>query len=329
MVMEEVSVVIVTYRRHTELKKCIQSVLKQTLAVKEIVVVNNAPNDESLVSFLQDIEFSELLKVLVNKENSLTSGRNLGVKNCSGSFVLLVDDDVELSPNYVVECLEYMNQNPSAKGVQGHFSPARRSRLRNLISAAYLDFTVSRNRCRVKKSISASYPLKPEGVVPCQWLSGSNQFYRAEVLKVIAWDEKLKRYSEGEDLDHSFRVWRQFKGGLYLLPTALVYHHESEVGRTGGYELVLMHVGYTYYLSHKLFPTSIRARLSYLLNNLGNILMVCSRAVRRHKQVQGNAELWSLLRAYKYLFGIRKNLRVGNLLELNTQLTRLATFTEV
>jgi len=74
------------------LKKTIPSILKQSYVNKEVLVIDNGSTDNS-IEFLSSFQ---QIKIIKNKENlGASKARNILVKNASGEYILMIDNDIE------------------------------------------------------------------------------------------------------------------------------------------------------------------------------------------------------------------------------------------
>lgn len=313
---ESVSAIVVTFQRPMALAECLTSLVSQTHPPDEILVIDNAGGMDPLTMQVCARAWGIPVRHLPNPQNSLTVARNMGVTLAGGDYVLMVDDDVKLASDYVELLYATMQSDPRVVGLQGHISQGARSRLRETIHRTFRLYHLQPNRCGVLRSISTTYPAAPHSPVMCEWLSGSNQFYRRDVLTQVPWDEQMIMYSDGEDLDHSYRVSRACAGELRLIPTATVTHDESSEGRLPAPSFILMREAYGYYLSHKLFPKSWQARLVFAWSRLGIALITIGRALR----LRSLAECRSLAAAFQHVLSCRTELRAGDLSGTNRRL---------
>ena len=87
-----VSVVIPTYNRVAYLGRAINSVLKQSYPVNEIIVIDNGSTDQTL-SFIKK-KFTRI-RVITEKKRGVSFARNLGIKNCKYNWIAFLDSDDE------------------------------------------------------------------------------------------------------------------------------------------------------------------------------------------------------------------------------------------
>ena len=74
------SCVIVSYNRTKYLNLLLSDISKQKMLPNEVIIVNNG--NEIIID-----NFNLPVKIIKNTKNSLTSGRNLGLKNVKNKYV--------------------------------------------------------------------------------------------------------------------------------------------------------------------------------------------------------------------------------------------------
>jgi len=319
----KVSVVIPTYHRPRDLSVGLDSILTQRLTPLEIIVVDNG-SDTATETLLRQREkdFADqgiALRYVRNDRNSLTAARNLASRLSSGDIVLFLDDDVILEADYFREILRVYETNPNALGVQGYIVPEQSRRVHDFLHRLFFWYHLERNGCRVLPSISATYPLMLDKVIPCQLLSGANHSYRRHVLEEFQYDERLIKYSDGEDLEHSYRVFRRYPGSLFITPFARLVHNTSMQGRALGREIVYMREVYGLYLFFKLFDPTLKNKLIYFWSRVGRLAFTLARAVVK-RPPGAFAELRHLVGAYYICFRRAEEIKRGELEFFNSTL---------
>ena len=99
-----VSVIIPTTRRHDLVQRAIRSVIGQTIANFEIIVVVDGPNPETEAALAAISD--ERLRVLVNQRScGPGSARNRGAASASGAWLAFLDDDDEFLPDMLERML--------------------------------------------------------------------------------------------------------------------------------------------------------------------------------------------------------------------------------
>jgi GT2 family glycosyltransferase len=96
---ERVSVTIVTFNSGRFIKRCLESVLAQRYANKEIIVIDNASTDGT-VDILE--QFEDRCRIVYNDENiGFAAAQNQAIHAGSGAWVLTLNPDVLLLPNFI------------------------------------------------------------------------------------------------------------------------------------------------------------------------------------------------------------------------------------
>lgn len=91
-----VSIIILVQDRYDLVKRCIDSILKYTKTDFELVLILQAVKNLELLDYIQNLPCKK--KVIYNEvNNGVTPGRNQGIQNSSGDYLLFLDDDAWVS----------------------------------------------------------------------------------------------------------------------------------------------------------------------------------------------------------------------------------------
>ena len=94
-----ISIVIPVFNAEKYIRKCINSILCQTLVDFELICVNDVSTDNSL-SILEEYAAKDpRIKVINNKENLIGGSYNVGIKAAVSEYVAVVDNDDWLEPD--------------------------------------------------------------------------------------------------------------------------------------------------------------------------------------------------------------------------------------
>src|SRR5262245_9487013 len=108
----EVSVVIPTYNRAGFLKTAITSALAQTLQNFEIIVVDDASQDDT-EKILRQFQDSRIRLIRHKTNQGVAAARNTGVVNSKGKFIAFLDDDDQWFPQKLEKQLRVLEKNPT------------------------------------------------------------------------------------------------------------------------------------------------------------------------------------------------------------------------
>ncbi len=91
--MSKVSVIVPVYNVEPYLRRCVDSILAQTLTDIEIILVNDGSSD-SCPSICDEYAVNESRVKVIHKENGgLSSARNAGLDSVTGEYVAFIDSD--------------------------------------------------------------------------------------------------------------------------------------------------------------------------------------------------------------------------------------------
>ncbi len=196
-----VSIVIPVFNQVAYTRQCLESVDKHTDRPHEVIVVDNASTDGT-ADYLRSVRAS----VLTNPTNrGCAAAWNQGVAASRGRYVVLLNNDVRVTPGWLRGLLEFME----ASG-HGIVSPAVRVGRLDDDLAAYADaYTRACARARRRE------------------VNGCCMLITREVLDRVGPFDEGFRIGTFEDIDF---LWRARRAGVTLGMTgAVLVHHFGEV----------------------------------------------------------------------------------------------------
>lgn len=113
-----VSVVIPCYNQGRFLREAIESVLRQTHAAAEILVVNDGSTDDTAAI----ARSYRCVRYLEQRNQGAPAARNAGFRACSGDFLVFLDADDRLRPDALERGVEALRTHPEWAFVAGHVS---------------------------------------------------------------------------------------------------------------------------------------------------------------------------------------------------------------
>ena len=88
-----ISIIIPVYNSEKYLKKCLDSILRQTYTNIEIILVDDGSTDNSRIVCLDYMKMDKRIKYIKKKNGGVSSARNVGLKELTGKYVLFIDSD--------------------------------------------------------------------------------------------------------------------------------------------------------------------------------------------------------------------------------------------
>ena len=323
----EISTIIPTYNRPEDLKECLGSIFLQKFLPKEVIIVDNSDKDKDKIEkIIKNLKPSfakkkvDLKYIRNEKENSLTVAKNIGIKYASGEIMSFLDDDVTIDEKYYEEIIKIYKQFPEALGVEGQLAYEEEGGIKFIFlqilgKLFYLGFK-EKNKCKLLPSLGVVYSTGDK-IINCEWLSGASTF-KKNILEKIKPDENLKKYSDNEDLDLSYRMFKKHPNSLFISPKARYWHKLSKQGRLMKGDLICMSEIYRLYLFYKLIDQNLKNKLIYFWSRIigGMIFKIIS--VLNLKS--SPSEVISLIKAYFLCLKHIEEIKNGDLNFFNEKL---------
>lgn len=134
--MNKISVIIPVFNVEKYLNNCIDSVLNQTYAPYEIIIVDDGSTDNSgkIADKYKEL-YSEKIKVIHQENKGLGGARNTGIEQASGEYFLFLDSDDTIESNVLWELDKEISRTKAEMVVYGIQSVNEKGEIeKNLIS---------------------------------------------------------------------------------------------------------------------------------------------------------------------------------------------------
>lgn len=220
-----VSIIIVNYNGKKYLKQCLRSVLEQNYPNFEIIFVDDASTDGSIELLKKTFSNDYRVKII---QNSKTFGpaqtRNIGVKAAKGKYIVFLDNDTEVTPNWLNHLVTTMENDPTigiAQSTLLNVEDSTKIQHSGLFMIDYCGWTWKSNR-----DIPYKHLIKNQTNSTIIFAAATAaMIIRHNTLNEVGpFDPKFFIYFEDTDL--SWRVW--LKGyKIVSIPKSVVYHKEA------------------------------------------------------------------------------------------------------
>ena len=112
--MKKVSVIIPVYNVEKYIKKCLDSLVNQTLSDIEIIVVNDGTPDNSQIIIDEYVKnYPDKVISIVKENGGQGSARNIGLEKATGEYIGYVDSDDYVELNMYEELYDKAKENDS------------------------------------------------------------------------------------------------------------------------------------------------------------------------------------------------------------------------
>jgi GT2 family glycosyltransferase len=270
----EVTAIIPTASRPTELTDTIQSLLAQSTPPQSIIIIASEGADVA-----QCIQENPKITLLFDAGSSAHK-RNLALSHVTGKYVFFLDDDIELHPAYLSEATALLDDFPAIVGFSGKLlkdGNVSRAEARELIHR-WRHQEHWRGRLRVENRSTQFH--------------GSNLIIRRSVLTRESFDERLPAYSLGEDYDLWVRAKRYGLTGRY--DRCIAVHLRASGGRLSARKMAYSHIANHWHFIRKGVSTLpypwAYARFFALCIKLPLLSLIEMRRARSREELQGYSE---------------------------------------
>ncbi len=225
-----VSIIIANFNGENYLLTCLNSVIKSSYKNYELILVDDGSTDKSIEIIEEFLKKDKRVKLLKNAQNlGAAASRNKAIKIASGKYIVFLDNDTEVTRNWLNKIIEPLDKDPQIGGVQ----------------SLLLDFT---NRDLIQTGGGLLIPFTGWMAPLYQWKKyremkdkisskeiiavSASLAVRKEIIDLISgFDEKEAIYTE--DIDFSWRIWiLGYK--IILFPDSVAYHLSKSVEKRAG-----------------------------------------------------------------------------------------------
>jgi len=216
-----VSLIICTRDRPESLKRCLQSLQQLTPAANEIIVVDNAPQNDSTQTLIQQFEG---VHYLLESQPGLSHARNTGIQHSQGDIIVFTDDDICIHPLWLQQLCSGFSE-PEVMAVTGIVLPAELETDAQILFELFYGY-LNNGYQPITFETQFFRQHQSTGVPVWDIGAGANMAFRRDIFKQLGgFDPRLGAGAAGcsEDSEMWYRILAHGWHCRYL-PSAVVYH---------------------------------------------------------------------------------------------------------
>jgi GT2 family glycosyltransferase len=221
--MKKVAVVILNYNGKKFLEEFLPNVIANTNAeMAEIVVADNASTDGS-VAFMQE-RFPSIRLIVNDFNGGFATGYNLALKQIEAEYFVLLNSDIEVTPQWIEPIIELMDSDPNIAACQPKIlSYYEKEKFEYAgASGGFIDkYGYPFCRGRVFQHLEEDHGQYDDA---CEvfWATGACMFVRADLyLQHGGLDDSF--FAHMEEIDFCWRM-KNLGFKIYCCPQSRVYH---------------------------------------------------------------------------------------------------------
>jgi GT2 family glycosyltransferase len=275
---------ICTRNRSEKVRRTLLSLNKQTFSPNEIIVVDNAPSDDTTRGLVKQ-HFQDV-RYVTEQRLGLNFARNRALRESKQSIVAFLDDDVVADRDWAKKVIKVFRENPEVGVCTGCIRPLYLETEAQSLFEQIGGF--SRGDVQIRLPRDVKKPLHGRRAPLVAWAVrlgiGCNMALRRSVaLSLGGFDENLETgpvSTGGGDVD---MLWRILMHGFQVLyePRALVSHEHRRDMPSLFEQIMGHHLGMVTFLSKTVISARGSERLPVLLYLIWRLLKPGVRLVRR------------------------------------------------
>jgi GT2 family glycosyltransferase len=228
-----ISAIIATVGRPEMLRCCLDRLAKQTVRISEVVVVHCGDDAETL-RVCEDPCWCFEVRYFHHPQRNCAQQRNFAIAHARYDNLLLIDDDIEVEPQWTEELFKPIWADPKVGATMGRLlnqplaKPTFFWRLyRILLYGRARGFEPGK---LIGAALPNGFPTTAGALIPCEWIGGGISALRREAFESVAgFASFFTGSSPGEDLDLGYRLSRSWQ--VFYVPAARCIHHQAPSGR--------------------------------------------------------------------------------------------------
>jgi GT2 family glycosyltransferase len=252
-----ISVIVPTHQRATQVRACIQGLLKLDYPSYEILIVDNAPTSTETCEIVSQWQLqAPHLRYICEESPGSSCARNRGIKEARGELLAFIDDDVVVDPEWLTELAYVYHTHKEVDCVTGMIMPLELETEAQIIFERFGSWAFAGAYQQHIHNMGKHHPKTPFfPYIAGSFGAGANMSFRAtSIRRLNGFDPNLGGSGpsrHGQDIDTFFRVI--INGGtLIYTPAAIIYHQHRRDMKSLRKQMYGYGLGFTAYLTKNL-----------------------------------------------------------------------------
>lgn len=290
-----ISILVPMYNTEKTIKRCIQSVLKQTYTNIEIVLLDDGSVDNTynIAKSLADTD-SRIKLLQKPNEKNLSKTRNYLLDNYSGQYVMWLDSDDVLHKKYVERLYSTLIKTNADLAICG-FSL-------QFANLPLIQPLIRRTKIFTGRDIYANIMLN-QNIGFSLW----NKIFKRELIDNIKFDENVYF---GEDFVFVLNYIKKVKSIAFT--NSKLYKYIVRPGSETTKKFSHKKMSFVYYLEDLLSKETnedIKSNISAWLSITGNLLLFTAKR-SKYDNIEDINKLYEIIEKYKEAYKSNKNVRL-------------------
>ena len=207
------TVVVPIYNVENYLKKCVDSIISQTYANLEIVLVDDGSTDKSGVIADEYAANYSNVKTIHQKNQGLSGARNTGIDHCRTELIAFVDSDDYIEPNMYQSLVERLDENGADISIGG----VCREKISGEKKSLY--------RPNIEKVFSKKEALIELNSLRYFNMSVCNVVFKTELFNREEYGENRVRFPLGKKSEDEYTAHKLYARANKVAYTSTPYYH--------------------------------------------------------------------------------------------------------
>jgi len=215
-----VSIITINYNHSKITAECLESLKKITYPHIEIILIDNASPKED-ASWLRKA-YPYVYFIQSDKNLGFAGGNNLGIKKSKGDYILLLNNDTEVEPDFLEPLVAKCRNNPDAGAVSPKVRYHHTPQMLQYAGYTPIDkFTVRNNAIGINQVDHGQYDEDRE----TYYAIGAAMLLPRKVIEEVGLMSDIF-FLYYEEMDWGYRI-RQSGRKIFYVHNSIVWHKES------------------------------------------------------------------------------------------------------